>query len=191
MIGDLETAYNLFEECGMVKTASPTDMDGCVAANYLMRAFMVKHDWKNAAKYAKVIMDNFGVLDTEADITQGFSDINLKDVVFGCDINTNNSTIYMSWFSQMDAYGDGYAGIGVTRAGFGPFVDKISDTDIRLQWFCCDRSTGGLLRDTEDPVAADYQSVKFIGTGVRTSRPVSAKVGSWATTSTCAPRRLT
>lgn len=165
LIGDLETAYNLFEECGMVKTASPTDMDGCVAANYLMRAFMVKHDWKNAAKYAKVIMDNFGVLDTEADITQGFSDINLKDVVFGCDINTNNSTIYMSWFSQMDAYGDGYAGIGVTRAGFGPFVDKISDTDIRLQWFCCDRSTGGLLRDTEDPVAADYQSVKFIGTG--------------------------
>ena len=69
--------------------------------------------------YAKVIMDNFGVLDTEADITQGFSDINLKDVVFGCDINTNNSTVYMSWFSQMDAYGDGYAGIGVFKLSDG------------------------------------------------------------------------
>lgn len=165
LIGDLETAYTLFEENGMVKTSSPTDMDGCVAANYLMRAFMVKHDWANAAKYAKVIMDNFGVLDTEADITQGFSDINLKDVVFGCEINSNNSTIYMSWFSQMDSYGGGYAGIGVTRAAFGPFVEQISDTDIRLQWFCCDRTTGGLLRDTQEPVAANYQSVKFIGTG--------------------------
>lgn len=165
LIGDLETAYTLFEENGMVKTSSPTDMDGCVAANYLMRAFMVKHDWANAAKYAKVIMDNFGVLDTEADITQGFSDINLKDVVFGCEINSNNSTIYMSWFSQMDSYGDGYAGIGVTRAAFGPFVEQIPDSDIRLQWFCCDRTTGGLLRDTQEPVAANYQSVKFIGTG--------------------------
>lgn len=74
----------------------------------------------------------------------------------------------------MDTYGDGYAGIGVWRAAFKPLVDRIADTDIRLQWFCCDRSTGvtdasgnriTLIRDTQSPVAVEYQAVKFIGTG--------------------------
>ena len=35
----------------------------------------------------------------------------------------------------MDTYGDGYAGIGLWRAAFKPLVDRIADTDIRLQWF--------------------------------------------------------
>ena len=170
---DLETAYNIFQSIGMVKTATPTDFDGCVAANYLARAYMIMHDWDNALKYAQVVIDNFPVLQGEDQILQGFSNINLPDVVFGCDITTDNSTVYMSFFSQMDAYSDGYAGIGVWRAGFKPFVDRIADNDIRLKWFCCYRSTGvtydqnrvTLRRDTPYRASVEYQSVKFIGCG--------------------------
>ena len=174
LMSDLKTSYDLFEELGMVKTSSPTDMDGCVVAMHLARANMVIHEWTDALKYAQVVIDNFSVLTTEDQITQGFSNITLPDIVFGCDITSDNSTTYMSWFSQMDVYGDGYAGIGVWRAAFGPFVDKIADGDVRLKWFCCDRSTGvddgeggrvTLLRDLEDPAYVEYQSVKFIGTG--------------------------
>ena len=60
--------------------------------------------------------------------------ISLPDVVFGSDVTADNSTTYMSFFSQMDTYGDGYAGIGVWRAAFKPLVDRIADTDIRLQY---------------------------------------------------------
>lgn len=175
---DLESSYRLFKSIGMEKTATPTDFDGCVAANYLARAYMIMHDWDNALKYAQVVIDNFPVLQGEDQILQGFSDISLPDVVYGCDITADNSTLYMSYFSQMDAYGDGYAGIGVWRAGFKPFVDRIADDDIRLKWFCCDRSTGvtkkdkdgndvrvTLLRDTQSPAQVEYQSVKFIGCG--------------------------
>lgn len=173
ILSDLEESYRLFEEIGKVKTSSPTDFDGCVAAMYLARAYMVKQDWDNAIKYAQAVMDNYPVLTSEDDILQGFSSLNLADVVFGCDITADNTTTYMSWFSQMDAYGAGYAAIGVTRAGFKPFVDKINDNDVRLKWFCCERTTaaevGGqtiiTLRDTEYPAASDYQSVKFIGAG--------------------------
>lgn len=178
IMSDLTTAYDLFDELGMVKTSSPTDMDGCVVAMHLARANMVIHEWAEALKYAQVVIDNFPILTTEDQITQGFSDITLPDIVFGCDITSDNSTTYMSWFSQMDTYGDGYAGIGVWRAAFKPFVDRISDDDIRLQWFCCDRSTGvdaedekgnpirvTLLRDTKYEANVEYQTVKFIGTG--------------------------
>ena len=164
LLGDLEASYAIYEKLGRIKTSDPTDWDGCVVANYLMRAYMVKQDWANAEKYAKVITSNFDVLKTEADITQGFSSLNLPDVVFGYDITPDNSTIYMSWFSQMDAYSAGYGGIGVWRVAFKPLIDRVADTDIRLQWFCTSRSFM-TLRDTKIKADMEYQSVKFIGLG--------------------------
>lgn len=170
---DLTRAFELFEGIGMTKTSAPTDIDGCVVAMYLARQNMILNNWSEAQKYAQVVIDNFPVLTTEDQILQGFSSLTLPDVVFGCDITSDNSTIYMSWFSQMDAYGAGYAAIGVTRCGFKPFVDRIADDDIRLMWFCCDRSTGEdipgygrltLIRDIMSQ-AYEYQSVKFIGAG--------------------------
>lgn len=174
IIGDLRTSYEIFKSIGKVKTATPTDFDGCVSATYLARAYMNKHEWDNAITYAQVVIDNFGVLTEEKDILQGFSSINLPDVVFASDITGDNSTVYMSFFSQMDPYSDGYAGIGVWRPAFKPLVDRIADNDVRLKWFCCDRSTGvddgnggrvTLLRDTKNQAPAEYLSVKFIGAG--------------------------
>lgn len=164
ILGDLEEAYAIFEQIGSVKTADPTDIDGCVAAMHLARAYMVKHDWPNALKYAQVIVDNFDVLRGK-DILQGFSSITLPDIVYGCDITSDNSTIYMSWFSQMDMFGDGYAGIGVWRAGFGPTVDRISDTDVRLDWFYTSRNAEKLTQEFGAGPQVMYQSCKFIGGG--------------------------
>lgn len=170
---DLEACYKIYENLGEIKTAANTDFDGTVAAMYLARAYMIMHQWDQALVYANVVCDNYPVLESENDLLQGFSSLNLTDVVFGCDITADNAGTYMSWFSQMDAYGAGYAAIGVTRAAYGPFVDKIADDDVRLKWFCCDRSTGVdikgkhyiLLRDVMAPAACEYQSVKFIGAG--------------------------
>ena len=174
LMGDLKTAYDLFESFGMVKTASPTDIDGSFAAMYLARAHMIKHEWSEAAKYAQVIVDNYPVL-TGNDILQGFSNINLPDVVYGCDITADNSGIYMSWFSQMDMFGDGYAGIGVWRAGFKPFVDRISDTDIRLDWFWTPRNLSKLASEFGMIGAyVYYQSCKFIGGGRSNVRVVGS-----------------
>ena len=173
LMGDLKESYDIFASIGMTKTSTPTDFDGCVAAMYLARAHMIMHQWDEAIKYSQVVIDNFPVLQGESQLLQGFSDTALPDVVFGCDITSDNTTTYMSWFSQMDPYGAGYAAIGVWRAGFKPLVDRIADNDIRLMWFNCDRSTGidyngrrvTLLRDTGYGAPVEYQSVKFIGAG--------------------------
>jgi hypothetical protein len=176
IIDDLTAAYDMFVKAGMVKTASPTDMDGCVAAMYLARAYMVIHDWDNAIKYAQVVIDNFPILEGKTQLTQGFSSISLPDVVYGCDITSDNTTTYMSFFSQMDYYGQGYAGIGVWRAGFKPLVDRIGDNDIRLLWFATERGNGlgpngrPFILDLEElgedgQAKVNYQSVKFVGAG--------------------------
>ena len=170
---DLEACYKIYENLGEIKTAANTDFDGTVAAMYLARAYMIMHQWDKALVYANAVCDNYPVLENENDLLQGFSSLNLTDVVFGCDITADNASVYMSWFSQMDAYGAGYAAIGVWRAGYGPFVDKIADDDVRLKWFCCDRSTGvdiegkrvTLQRDLQRKARCEYQSVKFIGAG--------------------------
>lgn len=175
LMGDLKAAYDLFEQCGMTKTASPTDIDGCFAAMYLARAHMIKHEWADAAKYAQVVVDNFPIL-TGNDLFQGFSDINLPNIVYGCDITADNSTIYMSWFSQMDMFGDGYAAIGVYRAGFKPTVERMSATDVRRDWFVTPDNYDKLEAKfglsyyfpKENYEAGDfpwYQSCKFIGAG--------------------------
>ena len=166
LIEDLETAYNLFETLGMTKTPSVSDMDGCVAALYLARANMVRHNWEDALKYAQVVIDNYPILNTEAQILQGFSTLSLPDVIFGCEITNDNTTVYMSWFSQMDMFGDGYAAIGVYRAGFKPFVDRIADDDIRLDWFWTSRNDEKLSEKFgQDSPGVEYQSCKFIGAG--------------------------
>lgn len=170
---DLEACYKIYENLGEIKTAANTDFDGTVAAMYLARAYMIMHQWDEALVYANAVCDNYPVLENENDLLQGFSSLNLTDVVFGCDITADNASLYRSWFSQMDAYGAGYAAIGVWRAGYGPFVDKIADDDVRLKWFCCDRSTGvdiegkrvTLQRDLQRKARCEYQSVKFIGAG--------------------------
>ncbi|MCQ2165984.1 MAG: RagB/SusD family nutrient uptake outer membrane protein [Bacteroidales bacterium] len=163
IISDLTSAIDIFAKIGATKTATQNDFDGCVASLYLARAYMNMHEWTKAIACAQTVMDNYGILTTEADILQGFSSLSLPDVVFGCPITADNSTIYMSFFSQMDMFGDGYAGIGVWRAGFKPFVDRIADTDIRLEWFLCDRSVSNVAFAGNKQV--DYQSCKFIGCG--------------------------
>ncbi len=169
IVSDLETSYKIFNEIGGVKTADPTDFDGCVAAMYLARAYMILNDWDNALKYANVVCDNYPVLQGKDQILQGFSSLSLPDVVYGCDITPDNTTTYMSFFSQMDAFGDGYAGIGVWRGAFKPLVDRIANDDVRLDWFVTSRNLNTnpaiAVLSSLGKLAIYYQSLKFIGAG--------------------------
>ncbi len=170
LISDLTTSYEILEALGQVHTASTTDFDGCVVAMYLARAYMVTHDWDNAIKYSDIVIDNIPILTSAADITQGFSSLALPDVVFGCDITADNSTVYMSWFSQMDSFSDGYAGIGVWRVAFMPLVERMAANDIRREWFVTPASLQApsealIVLSELGKLATYYQSLKFIGAG--------------------------
>ena len=165
IVSDLTSAYDYFAANGMLCTPVHTDFDGLVAANYLMRVHMLMHNWTEAEKYAKVIVDN-SQLATAAQLMQGFSDINLPNVLYGSDITADNSTVYMSFFSQMDMFGEGYAAVGVARVAHNYLVESISDTDIRLDWFWTKRNLNKLAAEFGNVYAQfNYQACKFIGAG--------------------------
>jgi hypothetical protein len=164
-VKDLEGALELYAAAGKLHTADTCDFDGMVAANYLMRAHMLMHEWKKAEDVSKLIVDNVP-LATAAQLMQGFSDISLPNIVMGCDITADNSGIYMSWFSQMDMFGAGYAAIGVARVAHNYLVESISDTDIRLDWFWTKRNLNKLAAEFGQVYAQYYyQACKFIGAG--------------------------
>lgn len=165
ILSDLTSAYDYFAANGMLCTPAHTDFDGLVAANYLMRVHMLMHNWTEAEKYATVIVDNSKLASAD-ELMQGFSDINLSNVLYGSDITADNSTVYMSYFSQMDMFGEGYAAIGVARVAHNYLVDAISDTDIRLDWFWTSRNLDKLAAEFGDVYAQFYyQACKFIGAG--------------------------
>ena len=64
-------------------------------------------NWDEAIKYSQVVMDNYGVLTTAAQLMQGFSTLSLPDVVFGCPITDDKSLqsccsaqwTYLIWWS--------------------------------------------------------------------------------------------
>lgn len=173
IVKDLEGALELYATAGKLHTADPCDFDGMVAANYLMRAHMLMHEWKKAEDVSKLIVDNVP-LATAAQLMQGFSDISLPNIVMGCDITADNSGTYMSWFSQMDMFGAGYAAIGVARVADNRLIAAISNTDIRLDWFWTSRNLQKLGAEFGKVYAQHYnQSLKFIGAG--RSNPF----GSW------------
>jgi tetratricopeptide (TPR) repeat protein len=128
---------------------------------------MIMHNWTEAEKYAKVIVDT-APLGSAADLLQGFSDINLKNVIFGCDVTADNSGIYASFFSQMDMFGQGYAAIGVARVAHNYLTAAIADNDIRLDWFFNKRNFAKLCTEFggQPKALAFYdQACKFIGAG--------------------------
>lgn len=161
--GDLSKAIEIFQSIGCTRTASPTDFDGCVAAIYLARTYLNMQEWDKALECAQIVIDNFGYLTKKEDILQGFSDLALPDVVFGCDITSDNSTVYMSFFSNVDIFGAGYGALWGGKSGFKPFVDRMGDNDIRLEWFLCDRSESNTIYSLNK--SEEYQSCKFIGAG--------------------------
>lgn len=167
ILSDLTEAYDFFEANGMLYTPSHTDFDGLVVANYLMRTHMIMHNWTEAEKYAKVIVDT-APLGSAADLLQGFSDINLKNVIFGCDVTADNTGTYASFFSQMDMFGQGYAAIGVARVAHNYLTAAIADNDIRLDWFFNKRNFAKLCTEfggQPSSLAFYDQSCKFIGAG--------------------------
>lgn len=176
LISDLTAAQEIFTQIGKVK-AAPSDVDATVCAAYLARAYLEKKEYDKAIAQADLIISNYTLLQGRDQLWQGFSSLDLPSVIWGYKITQDNTTVYRSYFSQMDTYGAGYAAIGIARLGFKPLIDRISDTDDRLFWWSTKRASQ-LLYGTDEPMLRDtpytmaewgydmeYVTCKFIGAG--------------------------
>ena len=112
-------------------TSVPTDVDKYVAAAFLAKAYAQMEDWPNVEKYAKIAKT--GATDIVSAPGRDWS-ISSPDMLWGYEVNTQNTTLWASFWSQMDQFVPrGYAAGGSKKLIHNLLYDKIPENDVRRQ----------------------------------------------------------
>lgn len=136
ILADLEKGYNYLKGKGL---QSKTEMNEYAAAAIYANVLSFVNDypdqWNKVAEFAQYAIQG-GTLMNKEELLSGFNDINLSEVLWGADINSETNTFYASFMSNIDPYGPGYGGaLGNFKMIASDLYDQIADNDIRKQWF--------------------------------------------------------
>lgn len=102
----------------------------------------------------------------EDELLSGFNDINLSEVLWGADINSETNTFYASFMSNMDPFGPGYGGaLGNYKMIASDLYDKIADNDIRKKWFGIDVDESNSHYNVRQYIQCKFVDVGSLGTG--------------------------
>lgn len=112
------------------ETSNRTDADRFVAAAYLAKVYAQMEDWANVAKYAAIAKN--GGTDIVSAPGRDWS-IAAADMLWGYDVNTQNSTLWASYWSHMDQFlARGYAAGGTAKKSiFNALYNKLPQNDSR------------------------------------------------------------
>lgn len=130
-----------------------------VAAGFLARYYLLVKDYPKAITYAKEAQGGASL--NAGSLTDGFQFISNPEWMWGAELNADTSTIYASFFAQVQSYSPifhanaGYTPGYTGQLGHHKTIDKrlyqdISSTDIRKQWFGPDN--GFILNGSVDQV---------------------------------------
>lgn len=150
--GDLDEAERLFLSSGLGQE-DITNLDRYSTAMLKARVALVQNDWETASEYALIAMSKPGcsLMDRdEATVVKGtfnsqdkswktgstpFNSVSSSSVMWGARIQTDQSTVYASFFSMMDACTDVYYGAESPKCISNWLYSQIPLTDVRRGWF--------------------------------------------------------
>jgi hypothetical protein len=147
---DLEEAYDLLD--GYTRP-NKTMVNKNVVAGFLARFNLEYGNYSQAATYAAAARSGFSPMGA-AGLQDGFNKISNAEWMWGADIDTNTSTYYASFFSNMGNLNPGYAGLLLSYKSVDRRIfDAIPANDARKAWFLDDNNAFGLPK---------YANVKFV-----------------------------
>lgn len=150
---DLDKSIELF---GKDKTLQKhkSHLDYYVANAIKANVSLVQNKWVDAEKHATEALTkaSLAMLSGE-EIYSGFNSVKLKDVLWGAEIIADQSTIWASFFSHMDASAGQYAESS-RKCIYNWLYDQIPLTDTRKKWW-----NGSV--DGGTPDKKPYNQVKF------------------------------
>ena len=129
---DLNDAIAKFESAG-ISQSHVSHIDLYVANAIKANVALVQNKWDVAANHAKVALGKGEMLGPN-DIHDGFNNAKRKDVLWGAEIIADQSTIYASFFSHMDARADRYARSS-RKCIYNWLYDQIPSNDARKKWW--------------------------------------------------------
>ncbi len=92
LLDDLTKAYNGLES---YTRASKEEVDATVVAAYLARYHLTYENWAEAEKYAEIAL-SYGSI--SSDVSHGFDELSLSEVIWGAQVTQATSEIYASFF---------------------------------------------------------------------------------------------
>lgn len=153
ILSDLEEAYSLLQ--GYDRGAGNKEMvNEQIVAGFLARAYLYTGQYSQAAHYANIARAGYSPM-SESGLFDGFQFIDNPNWMWGVDITSATSTVYASFFSHMDNFNEGYAGLlGTYRVADKRLYEEIPDSDIRKEWFLSPE-------DAAEEGLPDFAHVKF------------------------------
>lgn len=140
IIDDAEQSVSLFKKIDMYKTESRTDIDGSVAASFLVRAALTMGSWDKVISNANDILAVYPDLFNEADYTTKGMTLLTKETIFGYEYSSTSGKGTSSFPGWMNIKSEGgYGGSqGHWMAIDQRLFDQIPATDYRKKNFVND-----------------------------------------------------
>lgn len=151
---DLDKAIGLLKDA---KQEHKSHIDYYVANAISAQVALVMNDWDKAASCAEVAMQKPGATFL-SDFEFGMNSINNSSVMWGMEIIKDQSTIFASFFSHMDAKSDGFYAYGANKCINSWLYDQIPATDKRKAWF---QGANGETEYEKEIKDTPYNQVKF------------------------------
>lgn len=151
---DLGTAVSLLD--GFTRPNKQA-IDQNVAKGMLAQVALEMGDYTTAATMASEARSSYGLMTGQEWLDDGFDDASGIEWMWCSIIDAESSTVFASFFSQMDNTSPGYTGIlGVYKLIDARLYEMIPETDLRKQAFI-DPVNG----DPNYPTLPAYANVKF------------------------------
>lgn len=149
---DLDSALSLFESCG-ISQKHVSNLDYYSTALLKARVALVQNNWADAAKYAEEATKKPGrsvMTMAEATVVKGtfidatkewttgntpFNSAFSSSVLWGAEQLSDQSNVYASFYSMMDACTDKYYAAESPKCISNWLYSQIPDTDIRKGWW--------------------------------------------------------
>lgn len=130
---DLDKAIEMLSNSG--KRIHISHINEAVASGIKARVALVMEDWQTALDAAKVAINKSGCsIGTGTAVTGGMNDITADNVMWGAEIIADQSGMYASLFTHMDA-DQGKYGASARKQINKLLYAKIGTNDVRKKWW--------------------------------------------------------
>lgn len=150
---DLDKSIALFAEDKSLQKHK-SHLDYYVANAIKANVSLVQNKWEDAEKYSTEALTKGSLaMISGDDLHSGFNSVKLKDVMWGAEVIADQSGIWASFFSHMDASAGQYASTS-RKCIYNWLYEQIPSTDSRKKWW--NNATDGAAAD-----AKKYNQKKF------------------------------
>ncbi len=125
---DLNESINLLGNT--MERVHKSHINQSVAQGIMARVKLTKEEWGEAVTYAQNAREGYALMDSATyastpNAKNGFNNIGNGEWMWGFQINSEQSTIYASWFSHMDPLFMTYAYLGLAKEIYTPLYNQI------------------------------------------------------------------